>query len=232
MTSRVLPFSYSYKKFRIALILAAVSSIVVLSGCATPANKAAMSITKTEQLSRQAQLQGAFIVGTVVGGQETNPLWTSQVSSESFKSALEESLRNIDYFSSGEGGKFTIDANLKKLDQPLFGLTFDVTSEVIYRIEGMGHAKTIEVSAVGTATPSDAFIAIERLRIANERSIKNNIADFINQIDRDRRLIGAVSTGQKTASDVRTAAISNKCVELGFPLGEKSHQTCMDKLSK
>ena len=231
MTSQVLQFSYSCKSFRIGLILATLTSILVLSGCATPANKAAMSIAKTEQLSRQAQFQGAFIVGTVVGGQETNPLWTSQVSSESFKSALEESLRNIDYFSPG-GGRFTIDANLKKLDQPLFGLTLDVTSEVIYRIEGMGYTRTIEVSAVGTATPSDAFIAIERLRIANERSIKNNITDFINQIDRDRRLIGAVSTGQKTASDVRTAAISTKCVELGFPLGEKSHQTCMDKLSK
>ncbi len=45
-----------------------------------------------------------------------------------------------------------------------------------YTIEGEGQ------SATGTATTSDAFVAIERLRIANERSVKENIKEFLRQL--------------------------------------------------
>jgi hypothetical protein len=51
-----------------------------------------------------------------------------------------------------------------------------VESAVRYTIEGEGQ------SATGTATTSDAFVAIERLRIANERSVKENIKEFLRQL--------------------------------------------------
>ena len=216
---------------RLATVFIAIGSIGLLTACATPSNKAAMSISSGEQTSRKLEYIGAFKVGTVVGGQETNPLWTSQVSNDAFKSALEDSLKNIKYFSSRGDDKFLIDANLKSLEQPIFGFTFDVSSNVIYRVEGMGVTKSFEIVAVGTATTSDAFLGIERLRIANERSIKNNITKFIRKIDTDKVFVEALTGNKKVVADKRASAISSKCVDLGFIIDSPSHKTCVDKLS-
>jgi hypothetical protein len=64
----------------------------------------------------------------------------------------------------------------------MFGLTFDVTSTVRYTVEGQGKRKIFPITAVGTATTSEAFAAVERLRIANEKSIKENIKKFLNEL--------------------------------------------------
>ena len=67
------------------------------------------------------------------------------------------------------------------LDQPLFGLTLDVKSSVDYQVTGLGLSKSVPITVTGSATTSDAFVAIERLRIANQRSILENIKAFINE---------------------------------------------------
>ena len=215
---------------RVISLIALVSFGFVLTGCATPSNKAAMSISKVEQAASNPEYLGAFKLGNILGGKETNPLWTSQVSNGSFKAALEDSLRNVRYLASGSEGVFVIDANLQKLDQPLFGLTFDVTSEVSYRIEGRGYTKTLQIVSVGTATVSDAFIGIERLRIANERSIKQNITDFINTVDRDKDMLRARSTISRPGLP-SGRAIPSKCLELGFKEGTRGYQSCIEKLA-
>ena len=48
-------------------------------------------------------------------------------------------------------------------------------------IESEGKAKDVVVSAVGTAGVGDAFIGVERLKIANERSVKENIKLFLTK---------------------------------------------------
>lgn len=68
----------------------------------------------------------------------------------------------------------------------MFGLTFDVKSNIVYKLESTdpttSYSKSIPVNATGTATTSDAFVAIERLRIANERSILENIKALLKQL--------------------------------------------------
>lgn len=78
--------------------------------------------------------------------------------------------------------KYSIDANLQDLKQPVFGLTFDVVSTVLYTVTADGKQSQFPVVATGTATTSDAFIGIERLRLANERSIRENIKTFLNML--------------------------------------------------
>jgi len=70
---------------------------------------------------------------------------------------------------------------LKALNQPAFGLTFDVESTVQYTVESAGLGKDVTVKAVGTASVSDAFAGVERLKMANERSIKENIKAFLTK---------------------------------------------------
>ena len=75
-----------------------------------------------------------------------------------------------------------LSAKLFKLDQPMFGLTLDVKSNVIYEVAGQGVTKSYPVNSTGTATFSDAAIAVQRLRLSNERSILENIREFLKQL--------------------------------------------------
>lgn len=163
-------------------LLSIVVAAYVLVGCATPASQQAMTVDTTDmtvQLSEK--LKGQVFVRNVTGGKDTNPLWTSQVDSQSFKVALEQSLSSVGYKSDSPTAKYKIDANLQDLNQPGFGLTFNVQSTVTYTVTTDGGSKNVPITATGTATTSDAFIAIERLKIANEKSIKENIKVFINR---------------------------------------------------
>lgn len=157
--------------------------VVAATGCASPATKEGMLISPTvTQYTNPAQ-KGKFTVASVTGGKATNPMWTSQVSQENFESALKESLAIAGLTAvDTQTGQYKIDANLVSLDQPLVGLTFDVVSNVNYRVYKDGFEKILPIKATGTATFSDAAVAIARLRIANEKSIQNNITEFIKEL--------------------------------------------------
>lgn len=166
------------------LVLLGLSLVV---GCASPADMNSMIVGKspTERLSLPDVAKGAFTVTKVGGGEETNPLWTSEVDNASFRGALVRSLDD-----SGLGGglntaKHEVEANLVSMDQPLFGLDFTVTSTVNYIVR---NAKTKAVwmderiNASYTATVGDAFIAITRLKLANEGAIRENLRIFIDEV--------------------------------------------------
>lgn len=157
---------------------------VFLTGCATSASQNAMSMGIADIPAKlNPELKGNVNIRNVSGGQDTNPLWVSKVDNQGFKSALEQSLIAIGYMApKGSNAKYQVDATLQDLDQPAFGLTFDVKSTVTYTISGESGQKIFPVTAIGSASTSDAFIGMERMRIANERSIKENIKFFLNKI--------------------------------------------------
>lgn len=159
-------------------------AILLLAGCATPASQQSMSVSMQDvPTSSNEALKGQVAVRNVTGGKETNPLWTSQVDSQGFKGALDKSIAISGYKAIDSGkAKYIVDANLQDLNQPIFGFTFDVVSTVLYTVTGNGKQTQIPVTATGTASTSDAFIGIERLRIANERSIKENIKEFLQKL--------------------------------------------------
>lgn len=157
---------------------------VFLSGCATSASQNAMSIGIGDVPAKlNPELKGNINIRNVSGGKETNPLWISTVDNQNFKSALEQSMTAIGYMApKSSTAKYQVDATLQDLDQPLFGLSFDVKSTVSYTMSGESGQKIFPVTAIGTATISDAFFGMERMRIANERSIKENIKLFLKNI--------------------------------------------------
>lgn len=155
-----------------------------LVGCATPASQQAMSVSMQDIPTKlNTSLKDQVVVRNVTGGKETNPMWTSQVDAQSFRGALDKSIAMAGYRASDANkAKYSIDADLKDLKQPMFGFTFDVVSTVLYTVTGDGKQSQIPVTATGTATTSDAFVGIERLRIANERSIQQNIKMFLQKL--------------------------------------------------
>lgn len=159
-------------------------AVALLVGCATPASQQSMSVSMQDiPANLNAGLKGQIAVRNVTGGKETNPMWTSQVDAQSFRGALDKSIAMTGYKAGDENkAKYSVDADLQDLNQPVFGFTFDVVSTVLYTVTGEGKQRQIPVTATGTASTSDAFVAVERLRIANERSIKQNIKMFLQNL--------------------------------------------------
>jgi len=160
-------------------------TVCVLAGCATPAAVDQMAVylpvTQTNQI-----FKNSIGVTAVTGGKETNAMWTSQVSSDSFKRALEQSLENAGMFSKiATGGKYQLTADLTRLDQPMVGFDMTVTSTVRYSLidtqsRNEVYARVVQIAY--TASMSDAFMGSTRLKLANEGAVKANIQALINDL--------------------------------------------------
>jgi len=59
-----------------------------------------------------------------------------------------------------------------------------VTSSVEYMVQNQAERRSIPVSAQGEATFGDSPLAVERLRLANEKSIQANIRAFLGELSR------------------------------------------------
>ncbi len=159
------------------------ATLTGLAACATPSNPANMTLPATTGVTASPGDLGYRSVTsvTVSGGQGTNPLWTSQVSNADFKTALEASLTAAGYMGT-EGRPLRVSASLIDLKQPLVGLDLTVTSRVRYTVTRDSQTVFDEtVAATGTATMGQSFMATERLRIANEASIRENIRAFLTR---------------------------------------------------
>ncbi len=157
-----------------------------LGGCASGAKMENM-VFKGDQKTYPAALKNNLEVTKVAGGEETNPLWTSEISNEAFSGAVKESLIAQGLYS--DGGKYQLEVRMTQVDQPLFGLSLTVVTHVRYVLINKEDRSIVineMVVAPYTATVGDAFAAIKRLRLANEGSAKKNIEGLLNELSRLR----------------------------------------------
>ena len=170
---------------RVPNLIASTVLLALLAGCATPAAVSNMSVYTTQHIA-PAALKGAIAVADVTGGRETNPLWVSQVSSEAFRSALEDSLANAGVFERVlSASKYRLTADLNQLEQPAFGIDMTVTSTIKYTVVDTRTGKDVYsrlIRAPFTAGFSDSPMGATRVRIATEGSIKKNIEMLINAL--------------------------------------------------
>lgn len=158
--------------------------LLLVAGCATPADPQRMVAAREADSAAFPQpLRASLCVGDVTGGQATNPLWVSQVGNTEFRQALEASLRDHGLLADG-ACRYTVAANLLGLSQPTFGLDLEVTSHINYTVAAPGRSPFLAetVSAPFTAGFSDAAIAVVRLKLANEGSIRRNIGQFLQRL--------------------------------------------------
>jgi hypothetical protein len=163
--------------------LGALLVLLSLGACASGATPGAMTVPVSEQtlLSPSSRLRQAVQLGEVGGGRETNPLWTSQVASSDFAAALRQSLATHAMLAINNQ-TFRLDATLVGLEQPLAGFDLEVRSRVRYRLADAASGAVVfdrEVPASYTAPFSSSFYAVERLRLANEGAVKENIRLFL-----------------------------------------------------
>jgi hypothetical protein len=157
-----------------------------LAGCATAAKPEAMTVMapQASEKSFPQLLLHAMCVRTVSGGEKTNPMWISKVDDVGFQAALSSSLSNAGLGAAADSCGYSIDANLLGLSQPSLGFDMTVTSHVNYKVYGKdGQPLLLEtIDAPFTATVSDAFIGAERLKLANEGSIRTSILRFFEKL--------------------------------------------------
>jgi hypothetical protein len=67
--------------------------LLVLEGCATGAKVESMVAPATAPVQANSALRAAVTVNTVSGGQQTNPLWKSNIGNPEFQEALRQTLR-------------------------------------------------------------------------------------------------------------------------------------------
>jgi hypothetical protein len=126
--------------------------------------------------------RNAIAVRSVTGGHVMNVIGTMGVENEPLKAALESSLAANGYLAQPGAAKFYVDAEILNLDQPLIGLDLDVTADVTYKVSGAGATATYPIRTTARATFSDSPLGVDRLRIANERAMHQNIRQFLQAL--------------------------------------------------
>lgn len=160
---------------------------ITLAGCASPAMNENM-VPQGEQLHKVIpghQYYQSIKNSEVTGGKETNPMWTSQVSSEAFQLALNTSLKQAGLLS--ESGKYELKANLMELKQPLIGIGMTVEATVKYLIKDRVNGMVVfedTIHSSFTAGMSDSMMGAARLRLANEGAIRQNIKVLLEKISK------------------------------------------------
>jgi len=169
-------------------LLASLILTGLLAACAEPAQVASMSTAHFvgQQVAARPDLANSTTVGTVIGGEETDPLWTPGVDAAAFQQALQNSLAaNGLLAQDAPAARYRVEAKVYELRQPYvhLGITHDATAIVQYRVYHTTGTKDLwfsrDVHSTGSAGFGDALLGEQQRRIALERAMAGNIEQFI-----------------------------------------------------
>jgi hypothetical protein len=122
------------------------------------------------------------------GGQDTSAMGKSQIADADFAKAISDSISNAKTFSQviqGKGADYLLNVTIFNMDQPSFGLSFTVKMEAGWTLRKADTGAVVwqeSIKSEHTATTSDAFAGVERLRLANEGAAKDNIAKGLSKL--------------------------------------------------
>ncbi len=160
--------------------LVAGSTVLMLAACAQPADEQAMIPAGIVPVTGSSAYAGEVSSVTGFGGEETNPMWTSEISSDAFQAALKASLEKAGILS--DGGPLTLRADILTVEQPLMGFDVTVTMTVRYNLMDANGNIRFDRTLTSSATlgVSDEFLGVERLRKTNEAAARANIAQLLS----------------------------------------------------
>lgn len=156
---------------------------IFLSGCAAQASKMVptdFKIVKKHPVT--------VSLSKSIGGKETNPLWTSQISNSAFTEALENALIKSRVFQAvSRGGEtdYLLDVTILSYDQPWIGANFDIKMKTRWDLTDTKTLVPVWSNTFETtyrAKWNDAFFGAERLQKANEGAVRTNIREGIERL--------------------------------------------------
>ncbi|MFT5325706.1 MAG: hypothetical protein ACI8P0_003578 [Planctomycetaceae bacterium] len=155
-------------------------------GCATSAKTMAM-MPNPSQIQLVNHHSGSVEVA-VSGGKETNPLWTSQISSQNFEQALSRAVQESEVFSaaapSGQGA-YRLDVALGNTKQPMVGLAMTVGMTSHWKLSRTSDQAVVwqdTIQASYKAAFTEHVVGTERLRKANEGAARESIREGLKRL--------------------------------------------------
>lgn len=169
---------------RYGMLVAAISLALALTGCSTPATREAMTpqgVVVSKHYPYSVQILTS-------GGAETDATSGSNISDTDLKAAIEGAVIQSKVFKSivqGAGGDYELSVRVVSLSKPMFGATFTVEMEAAWSLTKVADRSVLmrkSVKSSGTATMSDAFVAVTRLRLAVENAARENISHGLKAV--------------------------------------------------
>lgn len=167
-----------------ALLLLAAGSIMLATGCSSPANRAAM----TPQNMVVAKHHPQTLLVRTSGGAETGAMDSANVADADLKAAIEDAVTQSKLFKGivqGSGGDYELSVSVTSLSKPLFGATFTVEMETAWSLQRTSDRSIVmrkSIQSTGTASMGDAFVGVTRLRMAVENATRDGISRGLKEI--------------------------------------------------
>lgn len=128
--------------------------------------------------------RNAITVGSVMLGRDVGTPWTSAVSPDQVQQALVQTLA-----AAGLGrpanGRFRLDGQLLTLSRPFAGFAMTVTAAIAWRLTATTNGAVLydrTLQGLGTATLDDAIDNNNRLRIADQRAVRANLQQLVQEL--------------------------------------------------
>lgn len=168
---------------RHGLLIASLLALM-LAGCASPADRVAMT---PQNLNVSKHFPSSLRVQTS-GGSETGTMDSSNVANADLKAAIEDAVMHSKLFKSivqGTDGDYDLSVSVTSLSKPLFGATFTVEMETAWSLTKSSDRKVVmrkAIQSTGTASMGEAFAGVTRLRLAVEKATSANISQGLQAI--------------------------------------------------
>ena len=161
------------------------AALAALGGCATPAEKAAMTVDKQTTVAKRHPYS---VTVDVRGGAAAGAAGGADIGNADLKAAIETSIQQTQVFREvvqGTSGQYLLAVNVINLSRPLVGFSMTVEMEAGWTLTRVSDGQVVyrkSVSSSFTATPSDAFAGAVRVRLAVEGATRANVAQGLKAI--------------------------------------------------
>jgi hypothetical protein len=165
------------------LLLAALP-FACLGACAPPASYSAMVAGAPPGQATAPVYRNAITVGSVTRGRDVGTPWTSAVGPDQVQQALVQTLAAAG-LGQPANGRFRLDGLLLTLSRPYAGFAMTVTAAIAWRLTDTTNGAVVydrTLQARGTATLDDAVDNNNRLRIADQRAIRANLQQLVQDL--------------------------------------------------
>lgn len=167
-------------------ILLIIASLFMLTGCtAVPPLNFSVSTPVVSPVKVNAELKTISVAlaqpneqkGDIYAGMEAIPgIW---------KSSLEESLGRMAIFKDDSETKLNLSVKVLAIDAPAAGFSMETRTIARYELINRGTGNVIyqrEIESLGVVPASYAFLGVVRARESVNRSVQQNISEFLEGI--------------------------------------------------
>jgi len=165
-------------------LLLAAFSLACAGACSPPATYSAMVAGAPMGQAPAPVYRNGTSVGSVALARDVGTPWTSSVAPDQVQQALVQTLA-VAGLGQPANGRFRLDGRLLTLSRPYAGFAMTVTAAIAWRLTDTTNGAVVydrTLQGLGTATLDDAVDNNNRLRIADQRAVRANLQQLVQDL--------------------------------------------------